>query len=163
MLSIGVQEKAHIAGNLQETFVSAPFPRHPMAQQMLKCWHKQPAHGFLIGRDIPVSGTSDPRSYVIAWQPAEDGRDFIARHVGEGLSHTYGNDILGARMSDQMSPELFAYLRHICRQMQSEKKTETLDVSQSHNGFAYLHYEMVLFSASAPDGKIWLVTGLFYF
>lgn len=166
MLSIGVQETEHIAGNLQETFVSISVPRHPLAQQMLKCWHKRPADGFRIDRDIPATGTDNPLHHVMAWQPTPDMSDFIVCHVGRGLHGQFPDSseaYINRRMSQLMTDELFAYQRHICPHILKEDRIEALDVSQSHNGFDYLHYEMLMFTARDRDNAHWLITAFFSF
>jgi hypothetical protein len=164
MLNIGLLEKGSVAGFLQETFVPVAAPIHTRSCELMAFWQERPEDGIAVGRDIPSRRIASLLSHLILWAPLGKGKDYLVRHMGESLRSRFGGYVVGRKMSKLLSPEFFAYHIDTDRRLMEEDEALVLDIVQSHNGFDYLHYEVVMFPAVAPDGNgKWLVTGTFYF
>lgn len=164
MLSACMLEKSSIAGHLQETFFPIAEASHTFSKLLLEFWNERPSDGLIVGRDIPSRKIARLLSHLILWAPIEGGRDYVARHMGETLRARFGGYVVGRRMSELLSPEIFAYHLDSNKRLIAEGNAGLLDVVQSHNGFDYLHYELVVLPATSPDRRDkWIVVGAFYF
>lgn len=164
MLSATLWENNCITKHLQETFVPVEAPQLKTSQQLLAFWQVRPADGIAVGRDIPSRRIAPLLSHLILWEPIDDGKDYVVRHMGETLRSRFGGYVVGRKMSELLSAELYAF--YVDRDLRLTKNEDALvlDVTQSHNGCNYLHYELVVFPARSPDRrKTWLVVGAFYF
>lgn len=149
----------------QETFVSVRIPRHREARNLMAFWLTRPYDGMQIGRDIPSRQIMPLLGNLTVWEPVQDGRDFVLRHMGETLRMKMQlNFPAGRLMSELLSPEFYGYHRQNFPRLCVEEGIETLDVLQGLSGSNYRHFEVVTFTAEASQSPLrWLVAGVFYF
>lgn len=159
-----LRDSPGIARHLEETFIPISQAQHTGARALLEFWQKRSAAGIKIGRDIPSRAIAKHLSHLILWAPLDGGRDFVVRHMGETLRSRFGGYVVGQKMSELLAEDVFSYHVDAYRRLVAEKRADILDVVQSHNGVDLLHYELVVFPATAPDSaETWIVVGVFYF